>query len=379
MDTEKKAEGVGCPRIAVLGTRGFPGVQGGVEKHCENLYPRLVSLGCRVRVYARKGYVPSRNYSYRGVEIVPILAPKTKSLEAICHSLLGVFHIACNRKKFDVVHIHALGPSLVAPLVRLCGLKVVVTNHGPDYNRKKWGALAKAALRMGERLGTKYANGVIAVSKTIEKDLQTRYGRRVNYIPNGIDIPEPVPPGAYLDKLGLKPRGYFLAVARFVPEKGLHDLLRGFREIDTDWKLALVGGADHEDSYSAELKKMAAADARVVMTGVIKGGSLGEVYSSAGCFVLPSYHEGLPIVLLEALGYGLRVLCSSIPPNMEIVADEEALFPPGDIDRLKERMINAIKNGSEGREYFTLGNRKSGEFDWDSIAGRTATDVLAII
>ena len=41
-------------RVAILGTRGFPNVQGGVEKHCEELYTRLASTGCRVRVYARK-------------------------------------------------------------------------------------------------------------------------------------------------------------------------------------------------------------------------------------------------------------------------------------------------------------------------------------
>ncbi|MHB8173816.1 MAG: glycosyltransferase family 4 protein [Nitrospirota bacterium] len=359
------------PRIAVLGTRGFPEVQGGIEKHCENLYPRLVSLGCRVRVYARRGYVPPRHYCYKGVEVFPIWAPKMKSLEAVCHSLLGALRIVFDRKMFDVVHIHALGPSLVTPLVRLCGLKVVVTNHGPDYNREKWGALAKSALRMGEMLGTKYSSEVIAVSKTIKKNLQTRYGREVHYIPNGIGVSQPIQPGAYLEKLGVKPHKYVLAVARFVPEKGLHDLLKAFKGVDTDWKLVLAGDADHEDNYSVQLKKMAAEDTRVVTTGVIKGDTLREVYSNAGCFVLPSYHEGLPIVLLEALGYGLKILCSSIPPNMEIMDDEEALFPPGDIETLRERLTVAIREDAGNRRRLALNNERFCEFDWDSIADST--------
>ena len=93
----------------------------------------------------------------------------TESLEAITHSLLGVFKARGFRP--DLLHIHAIGPSLVTPLARLLGMKVVVTNHGPDYERQKWGRLASAVLRLGERLGTAYANKVIAISENIRRRL----------------------------------------------------------------------------------------------------------------------------------------------------------------------------------------------------------------
>ena len=63
-------------KIAVIGTRGFPNVQGGVEAHCQNLYPRLVKLGCEVTVFARQPYVGEKTYEYQGVKVVPILPPQ---------------------------------------------------------------------------------------------------------------------------------------------------------------------------------------------------------------------------------------------------------------------------------------------------------------
>lgn len=139
-------------KIYVLGTRGIPYVAGGVETNCERLYPRLAAMGMDVTVVRRRCYVAPRN-EYRGVRLIDVYAPRIKSLEAICHTLLGVVKAGIDRA--DVVHLHAVGPSLLAPLARLLGMKVVVTNHGHDYEREKWGRAARAVLRMGERVGVR--------------------------------------------------------------------------------------------------------------------------------------------------------------------------------------------------------------------------------
>lgn len=65
------------------------------------------------------------------------------------------------------MHIHAIGPALLTPMARLLGMKVVFTHHGPDYDRNKWGTAAKTILKLGERMGTKYANEVIVISEVI--------------------------------------------------------------------------------------------------------------------------------------------------------------------------------------------------------------------
>lgn len=353
--------------IAVLGLRGIPDVMGGVERHCQELYPRLVKRGHQITLFARKGYVPPQTYEYSGVKVIPLWTPKKKSLEAIFHTAYGLFVIGFRRKKFDLVHIHAIGPSLMVLLAKILGLKVVMTHHGPDYDRKKWGRIAKFMLRMGERIGCRYSNAVITVSQHIRKTIGDLYGREGTYIPNGVPLPEILPPGKYLRKWNLSAGKYLLAVGRLVPEKGFHDLLTAFRKIDTDWKLVIAGDADHEDQYSKDLKKMAKADNRIILTGFIKGAELGEIFSNAGLFVLPSYHEGLPIALLEAMSYDLPILTSDIPANCELSQPKER-FPIGNVVALREKIhsfLGSPSTISEGRYFVATKN------NWDLISEDT--------
>ena len=116
-------------RIVVLGTRGFPNIQGGVEAHCENLYPLLAQKGCDVTVLTRKPYADPAIQSYKGVKLVPLSCPKQKFLEAIVHTFKGMF--IAKKMKADVVHVHAIGPALCVPLARLLGLKIVFTPSRP--------------------------------------------------------------------------------------------------------------------------------------------------------------------------------------------------------------------------------------------------------
>ncbi len=343
-----------------------------MEAHCQELYPRLAAAGCKVTVFARRGYVDPDIKTWQGVRIVPLWSPRKKSLEAIFHTLWGSLQIFGRRKQYDVVHIHAIGPSLFAPLIRLIGLPVVVTNHGPDYNRQKWGYFAKKTLRLGERWGTSFASAVICVSRHIQDELKKLYGRTIIYIPNGVVIPQKIPAGDTLNQYDLKPGNYVLAVGRLVPEKGFHDLVETFSRISTDWKLVIAGDADHEDEYSRTLKAQAKKNSNVVMTGFIKGLTLAEIFSNAGFFVLPSYHEGLPIVILEAISYDLPVLATNIPANLELIADLEFTFPPGDRVALKEKLVQSMKFPLENSK-FALENkgRLEGEFNWERIATQT--------
>lgn len=355
-------------RIAVLGTRGIPDVMGGVETHCQSLYPRLVEKGHQVTIFARKGYVASRSpYNYMGIKIVPLWAPKQKSLEAISHTLLGVLHVALRRNEIDLLHIHGIGPALLVPFARLLGLKVVMTHHGPDYDRQKWGKAAKFILRLGERLGCCYSSAFITVSKHIRSTIKELYGRGGFYIPNGVTIPEILPPGEAIECWGLTPKKYFLAVGRLVPEKGFHNLLSAFKLLDTDWRLVIAGASDHEDTYSVNLKKKATSDGRVVMTGCIKGKVLCEIFSNAGMFVLPSYHEGLPIALLEALSYQLPILASDIPANKEL-AGADQLYPVGEVNILYERLKSFIESPVVSAMGF---DKIATEFNWDLVAKET--------
>ncbi len=83
--------------------------------------------------------------------------------------------------------------------------------------------------------------------------------------------------------------------------------------------------------------------------GFQTGETLRQLYAHAGLFVLPSSHEGLPIVLLEALSYGLQVLVSDIPSNLEVVGDPAHVFHVGDCEELRIEAFCADRAEVDGR------------------------------
>jgi len=368
-------------RIAVVGLRGIPEIQGGVERHCQLLYPRLVRAGHKVTIIGRSPYISTMPYVFEGAQVVPVWSPKKKSLEAIAHTFLALIRVWLHKKDFDLIHIHAIGPALLTPLARLTGLKVVATNHGPDYDRQKWGGFAKWALRTGEMLGARFAHRMITVSQTIRDLMRDKHGITADYIPNGVVLPDKISPGPVLEKFGLTKGRYLVAVGRLVPEKGFHDLMEAFSRLDCGWKLALAGDADHEDAYSLGLKAKAKGITGVVMTGFQKGASLGELYSNAGLFVLPSYHEGLPIVGLEAMSYELPMILSDIPANREI-AEPQELFPVGDVEALAAKIKSFLDTPELLSSEETLTRKRERldqEFNWDRIAEQTAQVYGAVV
>lgn len=352
-------------KIVVTGTRGIPDIQGGVETHCQNLYPRLAAMGHDITLIRRTPYVvpDNRRDSYRGVRLLDIYAPHRKSLEAIVHTALAV--IEARRMKADVVHIHAIGPALMVPLAKMLGLNVVVTHHGADYERQKWGRSARFALRAGERMAARFADRIISISQYISDSLAQKYGRSdAILIHNGVNPPVPTESPDYIRGLGLEPGRYVVALGRFVPEKGFHDLIEAFRDMPGDYRLAIAGDADHASDYADTLKEQA-RKAGVVLPGFIHGEELNELMSHAALFCMPSYHEGLPIALLEAMSYGLDVAVSDIPACRIPELGEADYFPAGDVGAIAETIRRKFAAGAPRRAY------NLAAYDWDGIARQT--------
>lgn len=362
-------------KILVLGTRGIPAIQGGVERHCEQLYPRIAACGHTVFLCTRSPYVKNRAASYRGVNLIHSYAPRKKSFEAIIHTFLGLMKARLISP--DLVHIHAVGPSLLTPLAKLLGLRVVVTNHGPDYERQKWGRGAKYILKLGEKLGGLYADEVIVISRLIQDIIRTRCRREAILIPNGVELPLENCGTDFLTRYQLQPGKYILTVGRFVPEKGFHDLIDAFRQSfngssKNGFKLVIAGDADHETHYSTLLRKKVGQDPqRIVLTGFVTGEALGQLYQHARLFVLPSYHEGLPLALLEAMSYGLSVLVSDIAAHKEIGLDSRRYFRCGDIDDLRAKMEFFLDKELPDEEKQKMRRQIEEKYNWDKIAEQT--------
>lgn len=363
-------------RVAVVGTRGIPDIQGGVETHCQELYPLIADNGVEITLMRRKPYADAidsaRGLSeWHGVRLIDIDAPRRKSLEAIIHTTRAL--LEARRQGADIVHIHAIGPAIMTPLARLLGMKVVMTNHGPDYDRDKWGRLASAVLRLGERLGARFANRVIAISPHIAAIIRDKYGVEAEIIPNGVPAPEvPQASDEIIARWGLKPRRYVVALGRFVPEKRFDLLIEAFTRlasegaIPPDFKLVIAGDADHPDAFSEGLKEQARrASERVVLTGFIRGDSLHALMSRAALFAMPSTHEGLPIALLEAMSYGLDVAVSDIEACRLPELESGDFFPVDSLPDLINLLKTKITQGSTPREY------DLSRYSWPSIADAT--------
>lgn len=355
-------------KIVVTGTRGIPNIQGGVETHCEELFPRISRLGFDVNLVRRSCYVTASDKlrEFNGVKLSTLYAPHIKSLEALVHTFLAV--LWAKKQKADIIHIHAIGPAIMAPFAKFLGLKVVFTHHGHDYNRAKWGCFAKFVLKMGERLGTYSANEVIVISDIIQKSLVEKYNRKnTHLIFNGVNTPVFAEQSDFIKSLGLNPRMYVLTLGRLVEEKGFDFLIRAFCKIkEKNYRLVIAGDSDHDTEYSKQLKELAKAN-DVVLTGFVKGEKLQELFSHARLFVLPSYHEGLPICLLEAMSYRLPVLVSDIPANKQIRLPENRFFITGNEESLIERLEQQLHYNFEPVNYDLT------PYNWDQIAMQTKT------
>lgn len=360
-------------QIMWLGFRGFPGIQGGVETHAENLCPLLAERGFDIHVIVRCSYQErALGDTWQGVHFHRVWAPRSKSLEAILHSTLGALYAGLVKRP-DILHIQAIGPALVTPLARILGLKVVVTHHGPDYDRQKWGRVAKFSLKLGEQLGMTWANARIVISQGIGATVHKKYGKESTLIPNGATLPDEQSSSDSLDQFGLETGKYALLVSRLVPEKRHLDLIAAFAQAKIPgWKLALVGASDHPDDYTRRVLAAAADTPNVVCTGFQTGNSLAELFTHAGVFVLPSSHEGLPIALLEALSYGLPTIASDIAANLEVDLPSDHYFPLGDIGRLTERLRDFAARPIKGDDRATRRAWVAERYDWNQIADSTA-------
>ena len=332
----------------------------------------MQALGANIVVIGRDPYrPPGSSEKWRGVTVRWIPAPRLAGLEAVVHTFLGVLYAALHRP--DVLHIHAVGPWLMVPLAKLLGLKVVITHHGEDYLREKWGTSARAILRLGEGLGMIFADECIVISNPLLTLMRSKYARTATLIPNGISEPEPDASLALTEKYGLTARRYVIQVSRLVPEKRQLDLIAAFNAAALPgWKLLLVGGAQGRQHYAEQVRARIAGNEAIVSTGFLTTREIQSLLANAGIFALPSSHEGLPIALMEAMKCGAPVVASDIPANREMQLDEECYFPVGDTCALAKRLrelsgMSPLVREQNAQRLIALCER----FDWDVIAEST--------
>jgi glycosyltransferase involved in cell wall biosynthesis len=240
----------------------------------------------------------------------------------------------------DVVHIHNGGNSIWALPLRLCRKKVFISQDGIDWKRDKWPWYGKIFLYCSAFITAHVAHEVIFDNIFAQKYYSSKFKKCFKYIPYGSEVVVPDHSTGILKKLELTPGEYFLFVGRFIPDKGVHYLIKAFEQLTTKKKLVLVGGSPNPSEYEKSLRET--KNDRIIFPGYIYGESTLELMRYAYLYVQPSDVEGQSPVILTVMGLGTPLLCSDIPENLFVIRDHALKFVQGNIQSLKEQLEYAI-------------------------------------
>jgi glycosyltransferase involved in cell wall biosynthesis len=292
-------------------------------------------------------------------------------LNAFLYVAIGVPVLLLLQRRYSVIHAHQIYTSgVVACLAaRLMRNKRVVIKNGAGSSTGDIAVLKK--MRLGRslvRLINAARATIVCVNEETRKESETAGFRRVIRIPNGIN------PGFFCragdeekqrlrtSLFGFRPSGpVVLFVGRLGPEKNVPALIRAISLVKHDCILSIIGSG----ILRKQLSDFAAACG--ISGKVHFAGETQEVvswYQAADLFVLPSFSEGMPNVLLEAMASSLPVIASAIPSISEIIVDgtNGVLFPPGQpealagqIDRLCADRAFAERIGTAARRMIVEG------------------------
>ena len=365
-------------KIAFIGQKGIPCISGGVEKHVEKLAVHLASMGHDVTVYTRPSYTSGTLKEYQGVKLISLPSIRTKHLDAISHTLIATMHALF--QDYDILHYHSIGPSTLSFLPRIFrpGMRVIATFHTQDYFHKKWGVFARTCLRIAEYLTCAVPEKTIVISETLLEYAKRTYKKNFAFIPNGAEVnyePDTVP----LNQWGIRPKRYILLVSRLVEHKGIHYLIKAFRELErqnkipNNFKLVIVGTHAYTQEYEKYLKVLSEGTHNIIFTGELHGKDIAALFSHASLFVQPSEEEGLSLALLEAMAYGLLAIVSDIPANMEAIKnDAGASFESKNVEALTKKLAYYINCPAEAEAIGAVAKERAQEhYSWDAIARRT--------
>ena len=364
-------------KIAMLGHKRIPSREGGVEVVVEELATRLVRKGHTVDVYNRKGNnVSDKNIKtkkikeYKGINIKTVFTINKKGLDALIYSFFASIRVAFG--KYDCIHYHAEGSCAMLWIPHLFGKRTVVTIHGLDWQRSKWGGFATKYIKFGEKCAVKYADEIIVLSKNVQNYFKETYGRDTVFIPNGVERPVIKNDNEINKKYGLKKNDYILFLGRIVPEKQVKLLIEAYKNLETDKKLVIAGGASHTSDYFNEVKECANGRDDIIFTDFVQGEMLEELYSNAYIYVLPSDLEGMPLSLLEAMSYSNCCLTSDIAECTEVCEENAVYFKKSDKEDLENKLRFLLENENIVKEYKEKAQDYiCKKYNWDDITEKT--------
>jgi glycosyltransferase involved in cell wall biosynthesis len=333
----------------------------GFETAFNEIAPRLVERGHRVTVYCRAAAHSRerRVATERGVTLRYMPSPGGKNFSAVTSTALAVAH-ALPRREFDVWFFVNVGMGHHAAMARLSGTPVVMNVDGLDWQRAKWGPVARSYFYSAAQSAVRFCTTLVTDAEAMRAHYREHFRRDSEMIAYGAAVETSAAPDQ-IKQFGVEPNGYYLIVSRLIPENSLGLMLEGFRASRTRRHLIVVGGSHYRDAFHNELETLAASDPRIRMVGQLNDQSvLKELWCNCYGYLHGHSVGGTNPALLRAMGYGACVLARDTVFNREVLGDEGLFFEPDPAliaklinqlddtpalaDRLRERSVSRIRD-----------------------------------
>lgn len=396
-------------RIGVLTNEYPPHVYGGAGVHVEYLCKELSRLedgahSVEVLPFGEQE-VNRSSLAVHGVGGRGTALPQFEQWDKILGPLGKNLLQTAQAQEWDVVHCHTWYTHLAGCLVQqLLGIPLVLTTHSLEPHRP-WKAeqLGPGGYRAStwlEKTAYRNADGVVAVSQSMARDVQSLYGvdpERVRVIHNGIDPEEyhPGQPTSVVEELGVDPAvPYVLFVGRITRQKGITHLLRALRHVRSGTQVVLCAASPDTPEIGAETEELVRevrnqGHCRVHwFDAPMPKEQLIALYAHAAVFVCPSIYEPFGIINLEAMSCSTPVVAAQVGGIPEIVVpgqtgylvpfatEGEQSAEPRDPDRYAKDLaqaVNAILDDPEQGAVFGRQARQRvlKQFSWRSVAAQT--------
>ncbi len=301
-------------KVAIIGIQGVPAQYGGFESLAENLIGEYKGDNVEYTVFCSSRDMPESISEYKGAELryIPLRANGIQSIPYDILSLLSV------PRDTDAILVLGVSGCIILPLFRLfCKKRLIINKDGLEHRRKKWGKLARAFLRLSERMAVRYADVLIADNEGIRDYVKEEYGRESALIAYGgdqavVNVPEQREK-EILEGLSLSPKSYAVAVCRIEPENNTHLILKAFSCSEMD--LVIVGNWDNSE-YGRNLKSEYSGFRNIHTLGMTFDMEiLYTLRRNARVYVHGHSAGGTNPSLVEAMFFGIPILAYDVVYN----------------------------------------------------------------
>lgn len=360
-------------KIAIIGSRGFPSTYGGYETLVRHLARDWAALGHTVTVYCRTRPVRRRRWAIENVRCIWTPGLDTLKLSTLSFGATATVHaLSCS---YDAVLVLNVANGFWLPLLRARGIPVAVNTDGVEWERGKWGRVARRVFRGGARLSARYADVLIADSKAIGAIWKTNFGVDSVFVPYGADVSDRSATDL-VNEIGLTRRRYVLVVARLIPENNVELVLDAVDALPDRPVLVVVGSGSGGSAVENRLQDLDRRELVRWLGHVSDQALLTQLWANAGVYVHGHSVGGTNPALLQALGAGAPTLALDTPFNREVLPQPEQLFAH-DAQTLATRVSTVLGNPAI-QDAFSLHGREivRHNYVWSDVSARYLSALL---